>query len=168
MNEQFNNNQNTNNGINNLNINPVPVVPDNSFINSNQTIQNVNNQVNSNFTDNNFANNPQFMDNNFGLGNQNIPQIMPEINTMANNNTTLVDTTPTLQNTLENNEQVAQENNVQPQLYDTTHTINDKVVAKTTTKKGINIDPGLKTAMLLALILLIIIFIIPKIFSLFL
>lgn len=164
MNEQFNNNPNTNNGINNLNINPVPVTPDNSFINSNQTMPNLNNpQVNSN----NFANNTQFMDNNFGLGNQNIPQIMPEINTMANNNMP-VDTTPVLPNALENSEQVAQESTEQPQLYDTTNTINDKVVVKNTTKKGINIDPGLKTAMLLALILLIIIFIIPKVFSLFL
>lgn len=168
MNEQINDNLTTsNNGVNNSNVSLISEVPNNN-LNVNQLD---NGQLNNNqqsIVNNNFTNNTQFIENNFGLGNQNIPQIMPEINSVPNNN--IGSSIPTQVNDSSampiNADSV--QSNEQPQLYDTTNTINDKVVVKTKNKKTLNIDQGLKTAIVLALILLVAIFIIPKIFDLFL
>ena len=126
---------------------------------------------------NNNETNNQNINTNLGVTNNNIvynnePATNGMVNNSINNQTTIIE------NSNINNPSVPVSNNVQQNvnfadntqvLHDTVNQINDKQVETVKQKKkaSINISPELKTAIVLALIILVFIWIMPLIFDLF-
>lgn len=148
-----NDNQVTNSGnVSNANNNTIPQ-PQSYHVNPNLNAMssfdevNVNSTLQSNIQSNNMQN-----------------VVMPGYNTPVNNNVNpnsggLV---PEV-----NNQNVQQPSNSTQVLYDTTNNINDKPVVKKKKKNQLNINPELRFAIVLLIILLIFITIMPTLFDWF-
>jgi len=122
---------------------------------------NLNNQQNEYYQPNTNNNNiPNYEQNNNSIENQTITTDNNNVNTISIevNNVQPIDIQTNVVETTE-----------QPVLYDTTNQINDKPTETPTKRKkaSLNLTPELKTAISLALILLVSIWFIPFIFDLF-
>ena len=137
----------------------IPNNISNDNVNVSQELNNSNNQNDSSVVmpgyENMVANNVE--------DNTNVVQTPPVQNIAPIPNTA---PTPQTAPTTQDNNTILDVNNTT--LYDTTNTINDKPVVKTTNKKkSVKINPELKTVIILLVIFLVIIYLVPTIFNFF-